>query len=364
MPFLRLNFWVAVFAIASLPVAVVGVLLTYLTLNEPEPRVVFETISDTNVLDLHRPLQDLGIVFRGQNIHEQGLNLRIMTINVVNSGEVNILSGHYDQEDDWGMKFEGGEVVEARLVDTNSEYLRPKIVPQRLGTDTVAFPRVIFEKGDFFTIEVLLLHPRDESPSMAAVGKIAGINEIIVLTQPLAKREVSFIAQVFQGNALVQVVRAILYLIGSLAAIVAVVLALVGVTEFLRKRTIRRRGDRISETLTIQRMDQDHIKKILVELYASDGINGLKGLRRLSQERGASELPTPQCEILLRGQYQAVGSTPTDRDIESIIRSVDSYHAMEAWSKVWGLMVGADDATVIRQKVEETVDELLVELER
>ena len=36
-----------------------------------------------------------------------------MTINVLNSGEVDILPSHYDQEDDWGVKFKDGEVIEA-----------------------------------------------------------------------------------------------------------------------------------------------------------------------------------------------------------------------------------------------------------
>ena len=144
------TFWVALIGLASLVVGLLGVVLTYIALKEPQPGVTFETISDTNVLDLRRPLQDLNIVFRGQNVQEQNLNLRIVTINVVNSGEVNILPGHYDHEDDWGLKFKDGEVIEARLVDTSSEYLRSKVVPHRLGVDTVVFPKVIFEKDAFF----------------------------------------------------------------------------------------------------------------------------------------------------------------------------------------------------------------------
>ena len=202
--FRRPTVWLASIAIVSLSVTILGVVLTYLALQEPEPRVIFETISDTNVLDLHRPVQDLNIVFRGQNIHEQNLNLRVMTINVANSGEVDILSGHYDREDNWSMKFKGGEVIEARLVGTSSDYLRSKVVPQRFGADVVVFPKVIFEQGDFFVIEVTLLHPKSETPSISSVGKIAGINEITVLTRPLASREVGgIIAQVFQGSPLV-----------------------------------------------------------------------------------------------------------------------------------------------------------------
>ena len=114
------------------------------------------------------------------------------------------------------MKFKDGEVIEARLVGTNSDYLWSKIVPQRLSVDTVAFPKVIFERGDYFAIEVLLLHPKNESPSISSVGKIAGITEITVLTRPLAKVETSLFTELFQGSALIQVLRVMIYFAGPL----------------------------------------------------------------------------------------------------------------------------------------------------
>ena len=123
--------------------------------------MTLETISETNILDVRRNLQDLSIVFRGQNVEEQNLNLRILTIEIANTGTIDILPVHYDVEDDWGIKFNAGEVVEARLVDTNSDYLRSKIVPQLLGTDTVAFPKVIFEKGEFICSRSIATSPEE-----------------------------------------------------------------------------------------------------------------------------------------------------------------------------------------------------------
>ncbi len=285
-PLRRLIPWQALTTIAALGIGVLGVLLTYLALQEPEPRVNFETISNTNVLDLRRPLQDLNIIFRGQNVQEQDLNLRIVTVNVANSGEVDILPSHYDLEVDWGMKFKDGEVIEARLVDTNSEYLRSKVVPQRLGVDTIVFPKVIFEAGTFFVIELLILHPKNESPSISSVGKIAGIDEIAVLTRPLARQEVSFVAELFPGSALIQAVRTIIYLPGSLLAIVAVILSITGIADLFSKLNARRRRNRILQTRTIRQMDQDGMRKFLVAHYESSGIIGLKGLQGVIKESG------------------------------------------------------------------------------
>ena len=153
----------------------------------------------------------MSIAFRGQNVQERDLNLRILTIDIKNTGQVDILPNHYDQDDDWGLRVEDGEVIEARLVDSNSEYLKSKVVLESKGTDTVAFPKVIFELGDIFTIEVLLLHPKNESPTIFSIGKISGINNITVIRRPLSQEEIGIFERMFSGSPAVQVARSIIY---------------------------------------------------------------------------------------------------------------------------------------------------------
>ena len=189
----RVGFWWGLATVLSLAIGALGVVLTYLALTEPEPEssVVFETISETDILDLRRPLQDLSILFRGQNIQEQNLNLRIITFSVTNTGEVDIIADYYDPGSDWGIKVENGEVISATLVGAKSEYLRTNAVPYFIGMDTIGFPKVIFDAGDSFAIEVVLLHEEDKSPVISPVGKIAGIREMTVLAQPFTDEEVA-----------------------------------------------------------------------------------------------------------------------------------------------------------------------------
>lgn len=338
-------------------------MLSYLALQEPEPGVTIETISDTDVFDLHRPLRQLEIVFQDQNIEEQGLNLRIVTILVKNSGRVNILPIHYDQEDVWGIKFRHAKVIEARLVGASSEYLQSKVIPQRSGVDTVAFPKDIFEKGASFTIEALLLHPKNESPAILPVGKIAGINKIPVSIRPLAQEEISFFAQVFRGSVLVQVARAITYLLGSFIAIGLLIVVMVGITDLSDRLTARKRRDRISQTLAINQIDQDEIKNILVELYASAGISGLNHLHKLIQEPGVSGLPITQDEHFVIAPHQTPDVTSISRDNNMILQPFGLYGALEALSKIRRLTVGADSDSPMDQKMVETIKELVAELE-
>ena len=357
------SFWLALITIASLLLGTLSVVLTYLALKEPEPGVTFETISATNVLDLRRPLQDLSILFRGQNVQEQNLNLRIVTINVVNSGEVAILPSHYDQEDDWGVTFKDGEVIEARLVDTSSEYLWSKVVPQRLSTDTVVFPKVIFEKDAFFAIEILLLHPKTESPSVSSVGKIAGINEITVLTRPLAREEVSFVTELFQGSTFIQVVRAIVYLVGSLLAIIAAVSGLIGITAALGNVKARRRRHRILQTRTIRQIDQDEIKTLLVGLYESSGAAGLKGLQKLIKEPGELEWATRPAKWMVRGQSHIDDWITADRVFEMEHRWIGFRRELDVLTTMSILKRGEDDKPVVDPTFREAIDNLASELE-
>ena len=292
-PFLRIDSWMLPIAVISLAITMVGVLLALATTQGPEAEVTLETISETDILDLRRSLQDLSIVFRGQNVEEQNLNLRILTIKVANTGTIDILPVHYDVDDDWGIKFDAGEVIEARLVDTNSDYLRSKIVPQLLGTDVVAFPKVIFEEGDSFALEVLLLHLKHESPLVSTIGKIAGIKEFIVSTGPLDRQEASLFARLFPGSAYIQAIRTIIYFIGSVIATLAAIVVTYLVTESVKKLRAWRRRRRILRSWTIRQIHQPKLRDFLVTFYTLASNSAHRQLQDLIREpqKAAAEVP-------------------------------------------------------------------------
>lgn len=275
----RLVSWQVLVPTASIAIGLLSLMVAFLALQEPVPGITYETISDSNVLDVRRPLQDLSIEFRGQDVQEQDLSLRILTINVVNSGEVDILPGQYDQEDDWGLKFNRGEVIEARLVDASSDYLQARLIPTILESDSVAFPKVIFERDAVFAVEVLILHPKTESPRVSSMGKIAGIDHITVSARPLARQNVSFISQVLQGNPLVHVVRAVGYSIISLVTMVVAILLIAIFVVARDERRSRKRREQILGSRTIREMDRSDISAWLVELYEKNGIARLRKLQ-------------------------------------------------------------------------------------
>ena len=359
-PLKRLDFWIAAVGIGSLVVTIVTLVIA---LREPEASVTIETISDTNVLDLRRPLQDLSIVFRGQNVQEQNLNLRIVTINVVNSGEVDILPNQYDSEDDWGVQFKDGEVIEARLVDTSSDYLQSKVIPERSSVDTVVFPKIILEQGAFFAVEVLLLHSKNELPSISSVGKIAGVDEITVLTRPLSREEVSFATELFRGSALIQAVRVIIYLVGSLIAIIVAILALFAVTTVFSNLNSRKRRSRILQTRVIHQVDQDELRDLLVSHYESSGITGLKELQELLREPTRLNWVSPQGWWAIRGHHHVGDWARSNPALDMEFVRLRSQSTLDALMRVGVLKRNDDNSPHIDQEFCKVVDNLVAALE-
>jgi hypothetical protein len=128
-----------------------GIVGLYTALRESHPNLVIEIENQADVLDVHRPLQDLKLLFRGQDIQQQNLNLRIFTIRISNKGREDILQGQYDQDGTWGIKVSTGQIIEVRLSTNNSSYLAERISPEITSADTVTLKKVIFERDRYVT---------------------------------------------------------------------------------------------------------------------------------------------------------------------------------------------------------------------
>ena len=280
------NVWLA----ASLAFGLLGIVLTvvsiFLTLREPETRVTFEIISATDVLDLRRSLEDLRIEFRGQDLQEHDLNLKVVKINVANSGETHIRAGDYSNID-WGIRVVGGQVIEAKVDRSNAANVISTNDLRYIGSDTIGFPKIVFDKRDAFAIELLLLHPNDAEPDIVPIGKIAGVKKFDLAPPPLPGQEVGFVGQAFGGSFLVLAVRSGVYFVGSMFILFAGVLGLVGAATMLGSVIAWGRRKRVLQTEAIKQIDRVSIRDGLTDLYGSTGLSGLRRLSNIIEEPSA-----------------------------------------------------------------------------
>lgn len=272
----------------------------YTYYHQPEPDIVYEIDSQSDVFDLHRPLQDLTLSFRGQDVQQQNLNLRILSVRIWNRGMIDILQGAYDQQEPWGITVTPGQVIEVRVGQNNSQYLASHINPHIVESSTIQLNKVILERDKFVTLDILVLHHKDAPPHIAAYGKIAGINQIPVIDAS-APTKPGFIQQLFSGSLFIHIGRFIFYFL----VLIAVVTSAVGVSsvfEAIGRRGRRKRFARVlaSTTGNVEAM------KMLEQGYIEGGLPSLQFLSRaLSDDKKlARHLPVkePVDEIRVEGE--------------------------------------------------------------
>jgi hypothetical protein len=245
-----------------------GIYSIYSTYQENKSEISFEIINEANILDIHEPLSELTIYFQGEDIQEKNLNLRIITIRIENSGNVDILQSHYDINDIWGVHLKNGEIVRIQLIDSNSEYLKTNLKP-RLNNETIEFTKTIFEKGKYFTIEILVLHKKDKSPEIIPIGKIAGIEKITPVKLSDQKEE-TIISSVFYGNIFINLIRLIFYVVLTILSFIF----FLALSEKIDQLKIKRHRKKIFDSF-IQESDIKFFQRrqfdILKNLYVNFG---------------------------------------------------------------------------------------------
>lgn len=196
-------------AIAGIILAVVfGLFTVYPFLYPEHPSVTFDIINDVNVLDVHKPLNELNIYFQGEDIQQKNLNLRVISIKIENTGTENILQNYYDENVIFGLQIDNGHVIEARLVDSNSKYLMSNLKIRTIN-NTIEFSKPIFERNNYFIVEILVLHDKNKMPILDPLGKIAGIENMEIKHSYTETQ--SFFDIVFSGSSIVQFIRLIGY---------------------------------------------------------------------------------------------------------------------------------------------------------
>lgn len=255
---------------------ILGAAGLYYAIHERMPGLTYEIARETNVLDVRQSLNDLAIYFKGEDVGKNNLNLRIITLNVENTGEVDILQNFFDNKEPWGFTIQNGKLVEIRLLSSNSNYITSNLNPRIINMNAVEFNKLIFERSKVFSIEMLVLHNKDENPEILPTGKVVGIDIIPVKKALLEQDKISFINRVVDGSIVVHIVRSIMYFLSL------IIFLLIGISFTILidsvKEKIRRR--RITKLLKTQDIMDIAVFNQLVNLY-SEGYSHMCFVKKL-----------------------------------------------------------------------------------
>jgi len=257
---------------------IVGVLGLYYTLRASRTHLAIDITAESNVLDVRTSVKNLAVLFQGRDIQQENLNLKILTVQIVNQGEVNMLETYFDSRNPWGLQVQGGRLIEARIIGSNSGYLNENLQPKIIDNKYVTLEKVIFDRGKYVTLELLVLHAKDAEPRVIALGKIAGMDEIAVTSSFKEHDQQGFFSAVVKGPASVQIARSITYFLITLVALFACGLSIagiVGVVSHFKKKSRRRRARFLPRD---ESPEKEKKRQILLDVYADGGLEGLSRL--------------------------------------------------------------------------------------
>lgn len=224
------------------------------------PEITFDVINDANVLDVHKPLSGLDIYYQGEDIQQKNQNLRIVSIKVENTGNVDILQSFYDKNVLWGLDVENGHVIEARLIGVSSNYLLDNLNVS-YNDNTIEFQKVIFDQNEYFVVEILILHDKEIDPAFRVLGKIAGIEQINL--KESYQEDKSFLEEVFDGSIFVQLVRIVVYMLILLFLLIAIVIVQKIVADIRNSRFKSKKREVINNINSLNINNKEIIKNIL-----------------------------------------------------------------------------------------------------
>lgn len=279
----RLKYFVS----ASFIGLVLGFLSLYYTLRGSRTHLTMDITAESNVLDVKHPIADLSILFEGKDIEEEKSNLKVLTIRLINDGEVNIHENDYDSRIPFGFQVDGGRVVRAQLAGSNSSYMSDNLHPRLEAPNRVVLDKIIFDKGKFVAIDLLVLHPKNATPKVKPIGKVAGLDEIPITNSFQEREQQGLFEQIFSGPAAVQISRTLAYAFIALLTIVAIGLSIAGIVSILSAFKKRRRKKIVARMPKLNTAESAKKRKIIEDLFIEGGIGDLKSAMKLFQDQGS-----------------------------------------------------------------------------
>jgi hypothetical protein len=306
------NFFMFFIAVTSLMWGV------YSQFHVKNPRLLFDIYSRSNVLDVHRTVRDLSVYFQGEDIQKKKLNLQIVTIKVENTGDADIKLGDYDANQQWGFKVDNGQIIEVRLIDANDASIKLDLDPHVINSDIVKLNKVIFERGKYFVLEVLLLHQKDRVPSIIPIGKIVGIDNILPLETWTGKvHEPLSIAEILM-RFLSAILILFIYIIIVVLIIVAYVMLSDKIDSFKKKRRKERRESIASSFPSLQNLSSDSPIKQFFSVYVLNDIKPLKELDAFIKGKQAlsSHIKEYETQKQIRMKIAEIRGTKYEPEVE------------------------------------------------
>lgn len=200
------SFLLQILAIIAAIITIVG----YAKRNVVE--LTIDIVSNASVFDLNQELSKLHVIYDSVDLKQNDLMLSVVLVRFNNTGFNNIQKESFDDEFPLGVRLQEGRIIERpEIYEASSEYLLKAFESISFNDTTVTIPAVHFDRNEYVSINLLVLHDSETSPTLLATGKLSGQRELKVLYSPVDKE--NHIGTVFSGSIFIHLLRLLLYVI-------------------------------------------------------------------------------------------------------------------------------------------------------
>jgi len=351
---------VTYFIISFLGVVAAIITIYAFLFKEKKVELTYEVIANTSVLDIRAEVSKLDVLYDGTSLKHRNENLRIISVRVINSGTENILNSFYDDNAPLGIELSGGKIIESpEILDASNEYIKSNLRIYLDSLSRVTFSKVILESKEYFVIKLLVLHPSNVLPGVKAIGKVAGIKTIRVLSVLEAKEDKPFFKQVFFGDIFVQVTRAFAYSLLVILLVIVLVIAGAKISDIRTKNHRRRLVKEFRETkdYVYNRMDD-----AIFDRFEKDGMGPIEMMANLLKDEGS-----------LNERYRRLAEQSKEDERKPVVRFSSLperdliYYGLPGvgeWNMIHemvkdGVVIKEKDRLVINQVMKLTLDKLV-----
>lgn len=328
----------------------------WLSIQDRKPAITFTTVAESNVLDVHTPLPELDIRYRGASLQSAGHNLKIITLRVANTGDVDILPSHYDPRAPWGFYVTAGRIAEVRVLSASSDYVRETIAPAIVQPNRVALGQIMLDTNASAELQLLVLHPATMQPAIRAAGKVAGISSFAMERLVEEDEKTEWIS-----------VRSVVTALALVVAMIVVVMALDTVSRAVGRWRSRRRRREVAFALRNVRAPAK-MKEIIEGIYATRGAKGLREVVSLLADPTVLEehiRALKEREALRQRLFDQMRS---HADLDSEGRPVDTFpyiYSLDSalsWMENANLLKVSDSRVVVDERFKKVADEVARQL--
>lgn len=318
----------------------------------------YEILSNTNILDIKADVNQFDILYDGKSLKATNENVRIITLRILNSGNTDILKDYYDDDAPLGFKVTNGLLLkEPELIGASNNYLKDNLIVKADSSNKIFFSKIILETSEYFIIKVIVKYTLKVTPSIVAIGKVAGIKSIQVVNTFEQKESESFFSKVFSGNILIQLVRGFAYSLMVIILGITIAFSVSSISEYRNK--IRRK--KLVERFKFEpKYNYNKMDDALFNRFIEDDIDILRNMRRFVKD-----------EKYLNSKYKfaLIREKRENRKPEFISKyEIDSYYYEKRINRTYyiiekmitdGLVIKTDNSLKINSSMKNTLEQFI-----